>query len=62
MRNYRVSGYAVNRRGHTVGIHYDVPATNTEQASANALRQAVADGYRYICLTSTVALEVSCDR
>lgn len=58
MRNYRISGYAVNRRGHTVGIHYDVPATNTEQASANALRQAVADGYRYIRLTRTVALEV----
>ncbi|HHL2709064.1 TPA: hypothetical protein ACQ39K_000552 [Yersinia enterocolitica] len=59
LKQYRVSGYAVNKRGNTMGIYFDVKAIDIDGAQDNALRLAVADGYRYIRITRTTAEEVT---
>ncbi|MBL0878671.1 hypothetical protein [Serratia ureilytica] len=48
---YRVTGYAVNRRGHTVGIQYDVVAGDAESAKDGAWPAAIAEGYQHIRFT-----------
>lgn len=48
IKTFHVTGYAVNRRGHTVGIHHTVTATSTDNAQSEALRRAAADGYQHI--------------
>ncbi|WP_208950987.1 hypothetical protein [Rahnella sp. ChDrAdgB13] len=53
---FRVTGYAVNRRGHTVGIQYDVIAESAEPATDGALHSAIAEGYCLIRFTSAVVL------
>lgn len=48
---FRVTGYAVNKRGHTVGVQYDVIADNAKSATDGALHSAIAEGYCLIRFT-----------
>ncbi|WP_436799169.1 ash family protein [Klebsiella oxytoca] len=49
MRNYfRITGYAVNKRGLTVGIGYDITSSDTKAAKAHAMLQAQRDGLVHI--------------
>lgn len=49
MRNYfRSTGYAVNKRGLTVGIGYDITSSDTRTAKAHAMLQAQRDGLVHI--------------
>ena len=49
MRNYfRITGYAVNKRGLTVGIGYDITSSDTKAAKAHAMLQAQRDGLIHI--------------
>ncbi|WP_436882849.1 hypothetical protein [Enterobacter asburiae] len=47
-KTFNVTGYAVNRRGHTQGIHYTLTSTSSDAAQTEALRRAAADGYQHI--------------
>ncbi|EEW0651686.1 hypothetical protein J5K60_001829 [Escherichia coli] len=52
MRNYfRVTGYAVNKRGLTVGIHYDITASRAREAISHATLQAQRDGLTHVRIT-----------
>jgi hypothetical protein len=57
-KSFYVCGYAVNKRGNTVGIHYDVQTIDEQQAIIQAEKQAQDDGFRYICLTRVILREV----
>ncbi len=48
LKTFRLSGYAVNQRGNTVGIHFSVNAANNISAMAQAKQQATQEGYSYI--------------
>lgn len=49
MRNYfRITGYAVNKRGLTVGIGYEITSSDTRTAKAHALLQAQREGLSYV--------------
>ncbi|AHE72691.1 hypothetical protein M942_05990 [Enterobacter ludwigii] len=50
-KTFTITGYAVNRRGHTVGIHHTVTATSADAAQTEALRRAAADGHKHIRIT-----------
>ena len=58
LKHFQVSGYAVNKRGNTIGIFYDVQSTNAQQAMTKAEKRAEEDGFRYIRLTRAILLEV----
>lgn len=58
LKYFRVSGYAVNKRGNTIGIFYDVQSTSAKRATIKAEKNAVEDGFRYIRLTRTILQEV----
>lgn len=47
-RTFRINGRAVNKRGLTVGINYDVTATSDRNAVAEANRLATANGLKHI--------------
>lgn len=49
MRNYfRVTGYAVNKRGLTIGIRYEVTSSDTKAATAHAMLQAQREGLSHV--------------
>ncbi|HHA1934656.1 TPA: hypothetical protein ACOEP6_003119 [Enterobacter ludwigii] len=48
LKTFHVTGYAVNRRGHTQGVHYTLTATSADAAQTEALRRAMTDGYQHI--------------
>lgn len=48
LKFFRIDGYAVNKRGNTVGIHYIVTSNNSAEAVTRAKQRANQDGYRYI--------------
>ena len=48
LKTFNITGYAVNRRGHTQGIHYTLTATSADAAQTEALRRAASDGYQHI--------------
>lgn len=50
-KTYHVSGYAVNRHGHTVGIHYTIPASCEGVAITTARQLAEKGGYKHIRVT-----------
>lgn len=50
LKNYQVYGFAVNKRGHTVGIHYTLDNTTPEEAKLAAQLLAHKDGYKHICI------------
>lgn len=43
-KTFQAYGFAVNRRGHTVGIHYTLTSINYEEAKSAAQQ----DGYKHI--------------
>lgn len=47
-RTFRINGRAVNKRGLTVGINYDVTATSDRNAVAEANRLATTNGLKLI--------------
>jgi hypothetical protein len=47
-KTFNITGYAVNRRGHTQGIHYTLTAADHFEAQTEALRRAISDGYQHI--------------
>lgn len=47
-RTFRINGRAVNKRGLTVGINYDVTATSDRNAVAEANRMATTNGLKHI--------------
>ncbi|WP_049085538.1 ash family protein [Klebsiella grimontii] len=52
MRNYfRITGYAVNKRGLTVGIGYQLISSDTKTATAHAVIQAQREGFRHVRIT-----------
>lgn len=54
LKYFQVSGYAVNKRGNTIGIFYDVHSADDQQAIIEAEKRAEEDGFRYIRLTRTI--------
>ncbi|WP_423786397.1 ash family protein [Klebsiella michiganensis] len=52
MRNYfRITGYAVNKRGLTVGIGYQLTSSDTKTAMAHAVFQAQREGLSHVRIT-----------
>ncbi|WP_442496108.1 ash family protein [Klebsiella pneumoniae] len=52
MRNYfRITGYAVNKRGLTVGIGYQLISSDTKTATAHAVLQAQREGLSHVSIT-----------
>lgn len=47
-KTFQIDGYAVNRRGHTVGIHYTMTSTSPETAKSTALLLAHKGGYKHV--------------
>jgi hypothetical protein len=56
LKTFQVSGYAVNKRGNTVGVRFDVRASSIDKARQAAAEQASAEGYQYPRLVRAVAL------
>ncbi|WP_294900516.1 hypothetical protein [Tatumella sp. UBA2305] len=54
MRNYfDVRGYAVNKRGLTVGINYQIVSSDVKHATAHAMKQAQQEGFTQIRIAKT---------
>lgn len=52
MRNYfRITGYAVNKRGLTVGIGYQLISSDTKTATTHAVLQAQREGLSHVRIT-----------
>ena len=52
MHNYfRITGYAVNKRGLTVGIGYQLISSDTKTATAHAVLQAQREGLSHVRIT-----------
>ncbi|MFB5951566.1 hypothetical protein [Klebsiella pasteurii] len=47
-KTFQIDGYAVNRRGHTVGIHYTMASTSPETAKSTAQLLAQQGGYLHV--------------
>ncbi len=47
-KTFQIDGYAVNRRGHTVGIHYTMISTSPETAKSTAQIFANRGGFRNV--------------
>ncbi|VAS78830.1 Uncharacterised protein [Klebsiella pneumoniae] len=50
-KTFQIDGYAVNRRGHTVGIHYTMTSTSQETAKSTAQLLAQRGGYKHVRIT-----------
>ncbi|HCE8848937.1 TPA: ash family protein [Klebsiella pneumoniae] len=52
MRNYfRITGYAINKHGLTVGIGYQLISSDTKAATAHAVLQAQREGLSHVRIT-----------
>lgn len=49
--NFRITGYAVNKRGLTVGIGYQLTSSDTKTAMAHAVLQAQREGLCHVRIT-----------
>jgi len=49
--NFRITGYAVNKRGLTVGIGYQLISSDTKTATAHAVLQAQREGLSHVRIT-----------
>ncbi|HBB6758752.1 TPA: hypothetical protein JD366_002616 [Citrobacter amalonaticus] len=47
-KTFQAYGFAVNRRGHTVGIHYTLTSTSYDDAKSAAHLLAQQEGYKHI--------------
>ncbi|WP_431712481.1 hypothetical protein [Serratia marcescens] len=54
LKTFQVSGYAVNKRGNTVAVRYEVQASNVTQAKQTAEQVAAEQGFTYPRLPSAV--------
>ncbi|HFU6515539.1 TPA: hypothetical protein ACGPDV_000934 [Klebsiella pneumoniae] len=50
-KTFQIDGYAVNQRGHTVGIHYTMTSTSPETAKSSAQLLAQQGGYKHVRIT-----------
>ncbi|ECF5936649.1 hypothetical protein FNI43_17275 [Salmonella enterica subsp. diarizonae] len=48
LKTFRINGRAVNRRGLTVGINYDVTATSDKEAVAEVIGLTTVKGFSHI--------------
>ncbi len=48
LKNFQAYGFAVNKRGHTVGIHYTLTRTTPDEARLAAQLLAQQEGYKHI--------------
>ncbi|MDI9803992.1 hypothetical protein [Citrobacter koseri] len=48
IKTFQVYGFAVNKRGHTVGIHYTLTSTTPDEAKSAAQLLALRGGYKHI--------------
>ena len=51
LKNYQVYGFAVNKRGHTVGIHYTLTSDSPDTAKSTAQLLAQQGGYQHVRIT-----------
>lgn len=49
-RTFQIDGYAVNKRGNTIGIHYTLTSTSPDAAKDTALLLARKGGYKHVRL------------
>ncbi len=47
-KTFQIDGYAVNRRGHTVGIHYTLTSGGPDTAKSTAQLLAQQGGYKHV--------------
>lgn len=47
-KTFQIDGYAVNKRGLTIGIHYTITSTDSETAKTTAQLLARKGGYKHI--------------
>ncbi|MBL5920616.1 hypothetical protein I7V28_05675 [Lelliottia amnigena] len=50
-KTFHVAGYGVNKRGHTVGIHYTLTSASADEARTTAQQLAQAAGYKHVRIT-----------
>ncbi|CAH3354926.1 TPA: hypothetical protein ACTY1G_003586 [Klebsiella michiganensis] len=50
-KTFQIDGYAVNQRGHTVGIHYTMTSTSPDTAISSAQLLAQQGGYKHVRIT-----------
>ena len=50
-KTFQIDGYAVNKRGNTVGIHYTMTSTSPETAKSTAQLLANKGGYKHVRIT-----------
>lgn len=51
-KTFQIDGYAVNKRGLTVGIHYTMTSAGPETAKATAQLLAQKGGYKHVRINS----------
>ncbi|EIB8949429.1 hypothetical protein K9P82_001756 [Salmonella enterica] len=51
---FMTHGRAVNKRGLTTGIHYEVQATSRTEAVNAEIQAAERDGYSYVHITAVM--------
>lgn len=50
LKTFCIAGYAVNKRGNTLGIQFNINADTSAAAVEQAKQQATQDGYSHIRL------------
>ncbi|HCB0645339.1 TPA: hypothetical protein MYL57_005434 [Klebsiella variicola subsp. variicola] len=51
LKTFQVDGYAVNKRGNTVGIHYTMTSASPDTAKSSAQLLAQQGGYKHVRIT-----------
>ncbi|MDH0354022.1 hypothetical protein [Morganella sp. GD04133] len=54
LKTFRITGYAVNKRGLTVGFSQTISATSQKQAQQQAIAGYEVSGQRYIRITRMI--------
>ncbi len=54
LKTFRITGYAVNKRGLTVGFNQTISATSQKQAQQQAIAKCEVSGQRYIRITRRI--------
>ncbi|HBC8784018.1 TPA: hypothetical protein KE576_002309, partial [Escherichia coli] len=50
-KTFQIDGYAVNKRGNTVGIHYTLTGASPDTAKSTAQLLAQQGGYKHVRIT-----------
>ncbi|HBU6140489.1 hypothetical protein RAG00_23470 [Klebsiella variicola subsp. variicola] len=51
LKTFQIDGYAVNKRGNTVGIHYTLTSDSPDTAKSTAQLLAQQGGYQHVRIT-----------